>query len=75
MRKKFSVKDVYFRRDCPERELFRFEMAFDTDMYVLAVAILLGFALLVYKIARCARKCEMRRLEKKYVRSLKKAKA
>ena len=35
VRKKFAMKDVCFRRDCPETEVFRWELAFDVEMYVL----------------------------------------
>ncbi len=47
VRKKFQMKDVYFRRDLPEREVFRCELAFDTELYVLLliVAAVLLFAL------------------------------
>ena len=49
VRKKFQMKDVYFRRDLPEREVFRCELAFDTEMYVL---LLIGAAVLFFGICR-----------------------
>ncbi len=35
VRKKFAMKDVCFRRDQPDVEVFRWELAFDVEMYVL----------------------------------------
>ena len=33
MRKKFFMRDVYFRRDEPDRELFSMELGFDAEYY------------------------------------------
>ena len=49
VRKKFQMKDVYFRRDLPEQEVFRCELAFDTELYVL---LLIAAALLFWMILR-----------------------
>lgn len=49
VRKKFQMKDVYFRRDLPEQEVFRCELAFDTELYVL---LLIAAALLLCMICR-----------------------
>ena len=49
VRKKFQMKDVYFRRDLPEREVFRCELAFDTELYVL---LLIAAAVLLLGICR-----------------------
>jgi len=49
VRKKFQMKDVYFRRDLPEQEVFRCELAFDTELYVL---LLIAAALLSWRIVR-----------------------
>lgn len=54
MRKKFGIKDVYYRRDNPEEELFRFELAFDVEQYVLISAAVCLVILIALKIARCA---------------------
>ena len=35
VRKKFAMKDVCFRKNQPEVEVFRCELAFDLEMYVL----------------------------------------
>ena len=61
MRKKFSVKDVCFRKNAPEVEAFRFELAFDVEVYVLLLllaALVLG---LCVKIAGCSRRNRLRR--------------
>ncbi len=52
VRKKFQMKDVYFRRDLPEREVFRCELAFDTELYVL---LLIAAALLLWIVCRLCR--------------------
>ncbi|MBP3294437.1 MAG: hypothetical protein J6N32_11845 [Clostridia bacterium] len=52
VRKKFQMKDVYFRRDLPEREVFRCELAFDTELYVL---LLIAAALLLWIVCRMCR--------------------
>lgn len=49
VRKKFQMKDVYFRHDLPEQELFRCELAFDTEVYVL---LLIAAAILLLGICR-----------------------
>ena len=49
VRKKFQMKDVYFRRDLPEQEVFRCELAFDTELYVL---LLIAAALLFWMVMR-----------------------
>lgn len=52
VRKKFQMKDVYFRRDLPEREVFRCELAFDTELYVL---LLIAAGLLLWIVCRLCR--------------------
>ena len=52
VRKKFQMKDVYFRRDLPEQEVFRCELAFDTELYVL---LLIAAALLLWVVCRICR--------------------
>ena len=52
VRKKFQMKDVYFRRDLPEREVFRCELAFETELYVL---LLVAAALLLWIVCRMCR--------------------
>lgn len=50
VRKKFQMKDVYFRRDLPEREVFRCELAFDTELYVLLIAAALLLLCLICRL-------------------------
>ena len=38
VRKKMEIKDVYYRKSEPKKELFRFELAFDTELYAVIVA-------------------------------------
>lgn len=64
MRKKFQMKDVWFRRDQPDTELFRTEIAFDVELYVILIALLAGAVYLFYKIVRCLERQRVRRLEK-----------
>lgn len=52
MRKKMAVKDVVFRKDDPDTELFRLELAWDTEMYVLLAALIFLLVLLGCKICR-----------------------
>jgi len=49
-RKKLSVKDVVFRRNDPDTELFRLELAWDTELYVLLALLLLLAVLAAWKI-------------------------
>ncbi len=55
VRKKFQMKDVYFRRDFPEQEVFRCELAFDTELYVLLLAAVALLVLLLCKLCRATR--------------------
>ncbi len=55
VRKKFQMKDVYFRRDLPEQEVFRCELAFDTELYVLLLAAAALSVLLVCRLCRAGR--------------------
>ncbi len=65
VRKKMEIKDVYYKKSEPKKELFRFELAFDTEQYFLvaaAVVLLLMMWCGMMKIARRravrkARKC------------------
>lgn len=67
VRKKFQMKDVYFRRDLPEQEVFRCELAFDTELYVLlliaAAVLLLGICRLCSAVSHTR---EYRRAKLKY---------
>ncbi len=52
MRKKMTVKDVMFRRDEPERELFHLELSWDTELYVLLAVLILFVIFAIYKVCR-----------------------
>ncbi len=71
VRKKFEMKDVYFRRDMPEQEVFRCELAFNTELYVLLVAAITVLILILFKICRAASTCKMRRYERMRFKSRK----
>lgn len=69
MRKKFEMKDVWFRRDQPDVELFRTELAFDVQLYVILVILLCGTFYLFCRIVKALEKQRIRRLEKKCCRA------
>lgn len=52
MRKKMAVKDVVFRKDDPDTEVFRLELAWDTELYVLLAALIVLLILAGCKICR-----------------------
>ena len=52
MRKKLSMKDVVYKKDEPDTELFRFELAWDTELYVLLAALILLIILAGYKLCK-----------------------
>ncbi len=53
MRKKMSLSDTVYRKDEPERELFRFELSWDTELYVLLGILVCLIILAVCKISKC----------------------
>ncbi len=57
MRKKMTMKDVVFRRDEPDREVFRMELAWDCELYILLAFLLLIVVFAAYKIAKLCRIC------------------
>ena len=72
MRKKFAMKDVFFRRDRPDVELFRAEIAFDLELYVIIIAILVGSLCLFLKTVRFLEHRRTVALEKALIRAKKK---
>ena len=60
VRKKFSMKDVYFRRDDPEAELFRMELGFDVEFWVVAIAALLLLMVFAAKMTGARKRARMR---------------
>ena len=64
MRKKMEVKDVYFRKNEPDREMLRFELAFDFEQYFIVAAGVIILLILLYKMAKWAKKRELKRAER-----------
>ena len=56
VRKKMELKDIYYRKSEPKKELFRFEIAFDTEQYLVIVAAVCIFVMLWCSIAKSAHK-------------------
>lgn len=65
VRKKFQMKDVYFRRDLPEQEVFRCELAFDTELYVLLLAAAALLVFVICKLCCAASHARIHRYEKR----------
>ena len=53
VRKKFQMKDTWFRRDEPDIEVFHIDVGFDVEMYVLLLVIVAVAVFFIYKIG-CA---------------------
>lgn len=69
MRKKLEIKDVYFRENEPDRDLLRFELAFDFEEYFIIVAGVIVMLILARKLASWAHR---REIKKAYAQRLKK---
>ena len=69
MRKKFAMKDVFFRKDHPETELFRTEIAFDLELYVIIIAVLVTSLCLLLKTVRFIEHRRAVMLEKAVIRA------
>ena len=52
MRKKLSMKDVVYRKDEPDTELFRLELSLDTELYVLLALLLCLVIAAAYKLCK-----------------------
>ncbi len=52
MRKKMAIKDVVFRKNEPDCEVLRFELAWDTELYVLLAAMVLLLIIVGCKICK-----------------------
>ena len=53
VRKKFAMKDVCYRRSQPDVELFRWELAFDAEMYVLLLLMAGAGVWIAWHMSRC----------------------
>lgn len=56
VRKKFAMKDVCFRKNQPDVEVFRCELAFDVEMYVLILLLAGTGVWLAWKYRRLRRR-------------------
>jgi len=65
MRKKMEIKDVYFRKDEPDRDLLRFELAFDFEEYFIIAAGVILLLIVAMGITKWSRRREMRKAYKK----------
>lgn len=66
VRKKFQMKDCYFRRDDPDCELFHIDIGFDVEFYVIAAVIISAALILICKISRNFSNMKLRRRLKKH---------
>ncbi len=64
VRKKFFMRDVYFRKNAPGRELFRMEIGFDTQIRVLLFGAVLVAAWLVKRMLSARRRAALKRAER-----------
>ena len=69
MRKKFSVCDTVYRRDLPEHELLRAELAYDTEFCVLTAVIAASAVTALLCIAGWRKRAHLRHLERKIEKS------
>lgn len=53
VRKKFAMKDVCFRKDAPDVEVFRWELAFDVELYALMLILCGAGIWLTIRWAQC----------------------
>ena len=74
VRKKMELKDVFYRKSEPKKELFRFEIAFDMEQYLVLVAALCIFVMIWCSIAKAAHK-HARKIEAKKAAKLAKKSA
>ena len=65
MRKKMEIKDVYFRANEPDRDLLRFELAFDFEEYFIIAAGVILLLLVARGITKWSRRREIRKTCKK----------
>lgn len=52
MRKSFSVKDVFYRKSKPGKELWRWELSFDCSFYVIVIAAIATLGAVVWFMHR-----------------------
>lgn len=65
VKKKLEMQDIYYRRRDPDTELFRFEVAWNAELWVLAFGAALLFFLIAYKLSKMGERMRMRRLRRR----------
>lgn len=66
VRKKFQMKDYYFRRDDPDCELFHIDIGFDVEFCVIAAVIIAAALFIICKISRTFSDMKFRHRPKKH---------
>ena len=64
VRKKMEIKDVYYRKSEPKKELFRFELAFDAEQYAIVAVAICIIVMIWCCMAKAARKHTAKHAEK-----------
>ena len=72
-RKTFRMEDEYFRKNAPDDEKMKFEVAMSAENYVIAVAAVAVGVIVLMKISSCVRRSREkkrieRRMKQKYCR-------
>jgi len=65
VRKKFQMKDTWFRRDQPDVEVFHIDVGFDVEMYVILLLIAAAAVFLICKIGCALSNMRIRRRHRK----------
>lgn len=65
VKKKLEMQDIYYRRRDPDTELFRFEVAWNAELWVLAFGAALLFFLIAYRLSKMGERMRMRRLRRR----------
>lgn len=61
VRKKFQMKDVYFRRNTPDAEIFHIDVGFDVELGIMILLLAAVSFLLLLKISRTLSDIRLRR--------------
>jgi len=56
MRKKLSVTDVVFRKDDPDTDVFKLELSYDMELYLLIIMLVIALMFMSRKICRIFRR-------------------
>lgn len=66
VRKKFQMKDYYFRRDDPDCELFHIDVGFDVEFCVIVAVMIVASVFLLCRISRACSNIRLRHRLKKH---------